>query len=112
MTYLHTICQQGTMVSEENLKEAAKNYTSGIKTNLKKFGITSIVNITFLCLGSLLFFYIEHCYDVVPQPGNCFESAKTLHHICSNIKITRSQCYTLRQPRSIDYNLKWIELVH
>ncbi|XP_066935425.1 open rectifier potassium channel protein 1-like [Clytia hemisphaerica] len=69
-------------------KEIQK-FKSEIWTNLRKLGIRFIVLATYLVLGSLLFFYIEHCYHVVPAPAHRLLE-KGFYQLCNKVNTSRT----------------------
>ena len=59
----HTIVENAKNMTKESLE--LKDYRADLKQNIRKFVFYYLVAITNCILGSLLFFYIEHCYDPV-----------------------------------------------
>ena len=72
-----------TSISSNNseMEKVFKIWTSELKFHLKKTVLYFIVVSGIICLGTYVFFYIEHCYDVVPKEMNFFE--KSFWDICS-----------------------------
>lgn len=89
---------------EQHLKEAKKHTIM--------FAVYFAVVLATLCLGSLLFFYIEHCYDIVQPTLNAND--KALHTIChfleeSNNKTEKENSTTVGHIQKICTE---IELTH
>ena len=66
-----------------------QNFQKEIWTNLRKLGIRFIVLVTYLVLGSLLFFYIEHCYHVVSASVHR-PLEKGFYQLCNKINSSRT----------------------
>ena len=54
-----------------------------VRIKFLKFFIFFIFLNAYMALGSLLFFYVEHCYDVVKEEWSSVE--KSLIDLCNNI---------------------------
>ena len=66
-----------------------------------KFFIFFIFLMAYMGLGSLLFFYVEHCYDVVKEELSSVE--KSLIDLCDNItKINQTTSTIITINMSID----------
>ena len=64
-----------------------KKHKQEIQANFRVLGVTFIMWIAYLVVGSLIFFYIEQCYHVVPAPiGRPLE--KAFLEICDKLNTT------------------------
>ena len=59
----------------KNINQTKIKCIQDLKYNLKRFFIYFLVNSSITAIFSLLFLYIEHCYDVVAAPENYRESS-------------------------------------
>ena len=75
-----------------------------VKNNFLKLGVMFFFLILYMTLGSLLFLYIEQCYDVVKEELSSLE--KSFIDLCDNITKLNHTMYNITDTPSVITDMK------
>jgi len=76
---------------ELHIRQLVKN----LKTSCKQFVIFLVVNFIIIVLFTLLFFYIEHCYDPITPPDSLQPYLDVCRYIHSNTTYSQNDTQLL-----------------
>ena len=77
-----------------------------VKNNFLKLGVLFVLLILYMALGSLLFLYIEQCYDVVKKELSSLE--KSYIDLCDNITKLNHTMYNITDTSGVITHMKII----